>query len=178
MRHTRRLVGHALATGLLVAGLTGCVGAVAPREWAASVCTALRPWRAEIASLTVRAQQAMAAATTPAQTKQNLVEMLAGVQAASETARTRVVAAGTPDVDDGARIAARFAESLRAARDAYAHARTAVEGLDITDAKAFYAAVVAAFARLGDEYAGSSLDTTNLGSARLRRAFAEVPACR
>jgi predicted lipid-binding transport protein (Tim44 family) len=173
----RRILVPALVTGLLAGGSGGCAGAVAPRRWASAVCTALRPWRAEIASLTARTQEQMTAATTPAQTKQNLVALLAGVQDASETAWAKVAAAGTPDVDNGARIAARFVASLRAARDAYAHARTAVEGLDTTDPAAFYAAVVAAFGRLSEEYAQSSLDTTDLGSAPLQRAFAEAPDC-
>ena len=64
-----------------------------------------------------------------------------------------------------------------AARDAYAHARTTVAGLDAGDADIFYTAVGAAFDTLQKEYAASALDTGKLSSAPLRKAFNEVPEC-
>lgn len=169
-----------VALGLLAAGGSGACGgsAVAPRAWAKSVCSAVVPWRGKIEALTTTAQQQLTGTATPIQTRQNLVDLLAGAQAASEDARVKVVAAGTPDVAGGDRIAARFADSLRAARDAYAHAKATVDALDTADAKAFYAAVNAAFQRLNQEYEQSALDTTNVASVDLQRAFAEVPECR
>jgi hypothetical protein len=184
----RSIAGPAVALGLIVAGAAAggtaaCGGQVAPAAWAKSVCSALTPWRGEIDALTSRAQRqladpAAADPTTPAKTRQNLVDLLAGARTASETARAKVVAAGTPDVDGGDRIVARFVDSLRAARDAYGHAMDTIEGLDTTDAKAFYAAVGAAFQRLTKEYSQSALNTKNVGSVDLQRAFAEVPECR
>jgi hypothetical protein len=158
--------------------LGACGGGLAPATWAASVCAALAPWRTEIGSLTERAQRQMAGATTAAQAKENLVRLLDGARAASETARSRVDEAGVPDVDGGAEVAREFAASLMAARDAYGKARDAVGGLSTTDADAFYEAVENAMKTLNEEYARSALDTTKLRSAELRRAFDEVPECR
>src|ERR1700754_2378701 len=90
---------------LLSLVLSACGGGSAPAAWAASVCAALTPWRAEIGSLTERTQQQMDVATTPAQAKENLVQMLGGAEQASERARAQIAAAGVPDVDDGERIA-------------------------------------------------------------------------
>jgi hypothetical protein len=174
MRPPRALVPLVLL-GLV---LSGCGGGHAATAWAASVCTALAPWRNEISSLTDRAQRQMAGATTPGQAKENLVRLLGGAEAASEAARSRVSAAGVPDVDGGEQIAGQFVAALTAARDAYGNAKRAVQKLATTDDKAFYDGVAAAMATLTDEYARSSLDTTRLRSAELQQAFDEVPECR
>src|SRR3954469_3941786 len=95
---------------LLALGATmgGCSGAPGPRLWAASVCTALAPWRTEIGTLTTRTQQQMTAATTPAQAKENLTRLFGGAQSASERARAGVQKAGVPDVAGGAQVAQSF----------------------------------------------------------------------
>ncbi len=80
-------------------------------------------------------------------------------------------------MDGGDRIAARFAASLKAVRDAYGHARTTVSGLSTADAGAFYKEVGTAFGQLQQEYAASALDTGKVSSAPLRKAFNEVPEC-
>src|SRR5262249_25150918 len=139
--------------------------------------TALSPWRTQLAALTDQTQRQLTSTTTPEQAKQNLIGLLDGAAAASETARKSVADAGAPDVDHGAEIAARFVASLRTARDAYAHARGTVAGLDASDAQAFYAAVAQAFDKLQHEYAASALDTGKVSSAPLRNAFNGVPEC-
>src|SRR5690349_4911854 len=91
-----------LFVALVVAGtLVACGGGVPPKTWARSVCSALQPWRTEITNLNGRAQQQMSSATTPEQTKQNLLALVSGAQTATDTALSKVVAAGTPDVSDG-----------------------------------------------------------------------------
>ncbi|MFS8478440.1 MAG: hypothetical protein FWJ93_05630 [Micromonosporaceae bacterium] len=175
MRTPRALVA-ALVLGLAVGGCGG--DAPAPRTWAASVCGALAPWRTEIDTLIGHAQREMAAATTPAQAKEHLVGLLSGAEAASEAARARIADAGVPDVPDGERIARSFVEALTAARDAYRRAKATIETLPASDADAFYAEVRSALARLGEEYGRGALDTTNVRSEDLRRAFDEVPECR
>src|SRR5215470_9021175 len=101
----RRVVPIALVVGLVSA----CGGSgVEPAAWAKSVCTALSPWRTRLATLTDQTQRQLTSTTTPAQTKQNLVGLLDGAATASETARRKVAGAGTPDVDHGDEIAARF----------------------------------------------------------------------
>jgi len=172
----RRLAAPVLVIGVLAAGCGG--GDPAPRDWAASVCQALAPWRAKIDELSVKAQQQVSGGGTPATVRQSLVDLLGGAEAASETARTKVTEAGIPDVEGGARIATRFTDSLRAARDAYGNAKTTIGGLDTSDANTFNRSVAAAFSNLNKEYAQSALDTRNVDSVDLQRAFAEVPECR
>lgn len=168
--------GAALAV-VLVAALAACGGGrPAPRAWAAQVCEALAPWRAEIGALTSSTQQQMTAQTTPAQAKENLVRLLGGAESASETARAGVADAGVPDVDGGDEVAGGFVASLSAVRDAYGKARRTIEGLDT--GPAFYDGVGAAVETLNREYEASALDTTALDSPELRQAFDEVPECR
>jgi hypothetical protein len=177
----RRVASTMLAVGLALAG-AGCGGAdapagVKPAAWAKSVCTALSPWRTQLDTLTDQTQAQLTSSTTPEQAKQNLLGLLDGAATASETARRKVADAGTPGVDHGSDIAARFVASLQTARDAYAHAKVTVAGLDASDAQAFYAAVAQAFDKLQHEYAASALDTDKVSSAPLRKAFNEVPEC-
>src|SRR5207245_4009324 len=169
----------ALAAVLAVlATMAGCGSGVAPKTWAKSVCVALTPWHARIAALTGQAQGQITGGSTPAQAQQGLVALLAGARDASETARKGVADAGAPDVDRGAEIAARFVATLVAARDACGHAGTTVSTLDTKDQKAFYDGVATAFDKLNSEYATSALDTRDVGSADLQKAFSEVPECR
>ena len=158
--------------------LGACASKPSAAAWAASVCDALAPWRAEIGTLTGRAQQQMTAKTTPAQAKENLVRLLGGAQTASETARAKVAKAGVPDVDGGDKVAAGFLASLSAIRDAYGRARDGVDRLDAEPADAFYAGVAEVLKTLNEEYGRSALDTSKLSSPGLRRAFDEVPECR
>jgi hypothetical protein len=162
----------------LAATLSGCMSSPGPRAWAASVCTALAPWRAEIGTLTSRTQQQMTAATTPGQAKENLMRLFGGAESASERARAGVQKAGVPDVDRGAQVARSFTASLTAMRDAYGRAKTGIEALATAPTKTFYAQVGAVVDKLNTEYKQSELDTTRLDSKELKAAFDEVPECR
>jgi hypothetical protein len=165
-----------LAVVFAVLAASGCGADPAPRAWAAAVCQALAPWRAEITDLAATTQQQMTAKTTPAQAKENLVRMLGGAETASETARVKVTEAGVPNVDNGEAVAQGFVGSLVAVRDAYGKARRAIEGLDT--GPAFYDGVEATVDTLNKEYDASALDTASLDSPELRAAFDEVPECR
>lgn len=158
--------------------VTGCSSAPKPRAWAASVCTALAPWRTEISTLATRTQQQMTAATTPAQAKENLTRLFGGAQDASEKARAGVQRAGVPDVAHGATVAKSFTTSLSAVRDAYGRAKSGVQSLATAPAKTFYAQVTTVVDQLNSDYAKSSLDTSKLDSKELKDAFDEVPECR
>ncbi len=162
----------------LVAFLSGCSSAPTPQAWAASVCTALAPWRAEIGTLATRTQQQMTAATTPAQAKENLMRLFGGARDASEKARAGVQKAGVPDVAHGASVAQSFTTSLSAVRDAYGRARSGVQALAIAPAKTFYTQVTTVVDQLDRDYAKSELDTSKLDSKELKDAFDEVPECR
>ncbi|MEO3776161.1 hypothetical protein ABGB16_04730 [Micromonospora sp. B11E3] len=162
----------------LVLTLAGCGGGPSPRAWAASVCEALTPWRAEINKLTSSTQQQMTAQTTPAQAKENLVRLFAGAEQASETARRKVDEAGIPETDRGEEISQGFQTSLGKVRDAYGRARATISGLSIREPGAFYDGVRAAVETLNKEYDASALDTSRLSSEELKQAFDEVPECR
>ncbi|MFJ8579184.1 hypothetical protein [Micromonospora sp. NPDC093277] len=179
MRTRRATAAGKLTVVLATLGLVlaGC-GGPSPRVWAASVCQALTPWRAEINKLTSSTQQQMTAQTTPAQAKENLVRLFAGAEQASETARHRVEQAGVPETDHGEEISASFRASLSKVRDAYGRARVTIEGLDTAQPGPFYDGVRAAVDTLNKEYGASALDTSKLNSPELKEAFDEVPECR
>ena len=165
-----------LATLVLV--VSGCGGGPSPRAWAASVCEALTPWRAEINKLTSSTHQQMTAQTTPAQAKENLVRLFAGAEDASEDARRRISDAGVPETDHGDEISRGFRTSLEKIRDAYGRARDTIDRLGTAQPTAFYDGVQAAVDTLNKEYDASALDTSRLNSEELKQAFDEVPECR
>jgi hypothetical protein len=167
----------AVALAVTVA-LVGCGGGgVKPKAWTGQVCQALTPWRGQISTLNSRAAAQMTSATTPSQTRTNLLALLDGARTASDQARVRVAAAGIPDVADGKSIASHFVAALAQVRDAYAAAQHTISGLAITDPAAFYDGVSAAIDQLNKKYAQAGLDTGTLASAELRKDFDEVPAC-
>ena len=164
---------------VLCASLVACSSASGPRVWAASVCTALAPWRTEIGTLTTRTQQQMTAATTPAQAKENLMRLFGGAESASEKARAGVQQAGVPDVDRGEQVAESFPASLGAMRDAYGRARTGIEALATrARRRPSIPRSPSVVDKLNAEYQQSSLDTSRLDSKELKQAFDEVPECR
>ena len=169
----------AILTLLVVVGTSGCGDSkVPPAQWAAKVCAAVGPWRARIETLNAQAQQQVSAASSPVQVRASLMDLLNGAAVASENARQAVVAAGVPDVDGGDTVAARFADSLSRAREAYRHAGSDLASLATADPTSFYDGVVAVMNRLQTEYAASALDTSNLDSPALRDAFDGVDQCR
>jgi hypothetical protein len=177
MRPARPLI-VLLLVAVLSASLAACVHTTGPRTWAASVCTALAPWRAEISTLTDRTQEQMTAETPAAQAKENLVRLFGGAETASEQARAGVERAGVPDVDSGEEVARSFTAALSGMRDAYGRARAGIEALNTAPQKAFYEQVGAVVQKLNAEYEQSALDTGKLSSVELKQAFDEVPECR
>jgi hypothetical protein len=163
---------------LALVGVTACASGTPAVEWVTQVCGALVPWRTQITDLNTRAQQQVSAASSPAQTRDSLLELLEGAESATRQAHALVVAAGTPDVDGGAEVAQSFATSLEAAGEAYAQARIDMAALSTVDEAAFYDGVVTVLARLTDEYAHAGVDTSTLDSPELRAAFDGVDQCR
>ena len=170
------VVGRVLLFLMVISGLalTGCdreEPGVDADTWAASVCTALDPWRAEIDALTTQAQTAIGPDTTPVQTREELVKLLDGAAAASETARAAVESAPEPsaEVEGGSDARAAVLGYLASARDAYAAAGDAMEGLD-PGAEGFYDRVAAAMGELNEAY-GAGPDLAGVSSVELQEAF-------
>jgi len=163
---------------IAVAGCSGTPAKNTAQDWVGTVCAALTPWRSSIAELNSRAAAQMANATTPAQTQSSLVALVGGAEAASETARAAVAAAGVPDVTGGPAVASSFVTSLTGTRDAYAKARTDLQALSTADEKAFYDGVSAIMERLNAQYQASAVDTGALDSPELRTAFEGNASCR
>ncbi|MEV6349823.1 hypothetical protein [Actinoplanes sp. NPDC051851] len=171
-----RTISLALAPVLAVS-LGACSSEHGAQAWAASVCTALSPWRSEIDTLTTRTQQQMTSKTTPGQAKENLVRLFDGAETASEKARADVEKAGVPDVTNGKAIAAGFLGSLAGMRDAYGTAANGIDALATSPTATFYDQVGKVVDKLNSEYEQSSLDTTDLDSVELRQAFDSLPEC-
>lgn len=177
----------ALVVGLVAAGLACAVVSVwlfvfrqetvPASTWARSVCSALTPWKTKVAELTATAREEMGKTGSPAQTQTTLTTLLSGAEDASDQARSQIVSAGIPDVDEGSATSQRFVSALTHARDAYGHARTTIAGLPVVEETAFYDGVADAFVTLNEEYEASTLDISTVGPAELRNSFDEVSEC-
>ncbi|MEV0644699.1 hypothetical protein AB0I28_05505 [Phytomonospora sp. NPDC050363] len=158
--------------------LSGCDAeepGVSAGEWAATVCTTLDPWRERIDALTVQAQSAIGPDTGPEETKAELVKLLDGAATASETARAAVSDGAAAAVEGGEDARATVVAYLEGARDAYASAGDAMEGLD-AGAEGFYDQVAATMAELNTAYAAGP-DLAGVSSVELSEAFATVGEC-
>lgn len=171
----RRIAG-VVAVGL-VAAVTACASGVPAVEWADRVCSALTPWRGQIADLNTRAQNQMSTATNPTETRENLLVLLGGGRDASDNARTALVAAGEPRVEHGREIADRFVASITKARDSYSRAHDSLQRLPVDDPTVFYDGVIGVLGTLQSEYATSEIDTSQLESLELRDAFERADKC-
>lgn len=169
-----------LAATSVLAGATmaGCGSdRVPPKAWAGHVCRALKPWSSTITKLTRQTQQQMSSVTTPDQAKVTLVNLLDQEATASGKARDRLLAAGVPDVDNGARIAHEFGNALANAQRSYATARDRISRLSTADSGTFYQGVTTAIDALNKQYKAGALDTSKVKSEQLQRAFDTVPEC-
>ncbi len=173
----RRILASA-AVVLATAALLSCGGATEPKAWTDQVCQALTPWRSEITSLNTQAAAQLKQATSPVQARDSIMGLLDGARKSTESARSRIAAAGVPDVKGGKEAAGRLVAALAGVRDAYAEAQNTIGGLKTDPADTFYSGVVSAMGTLGQEYAKAGVDTDALGSADLARDFDEAPACR
>ncbi|CAM3347642.1 hypothetical protein [Stackebrandtia soli] len=165
-----------LISAAVVLALTGCSSTADATDWASDVCVALDPWRTEIDTLAAETGEAISDTSTPQETKDQLLALLNGAAQSTESALRDVQRAGIPDVDNGESIAERFADSLRATRDAYREAHDALRALSAGNAD-FYEEVANVMADLNTAYAAIP-QVAELNSAELEAAFADVDACR
>lgn len=177
MRAHRRAV---LVAGLVLGLVAACGGddAVPPKEWARSVCTAVKPWSEEIARLQAETRKKITAKSDIGQTKTELITLFGGMAQATDTALRKVREAGEPDVDDGEKIAEQFVSALAAARDSFTKGKNAVAALPTDDQKVFYDGVLAAGDAMSQENAKASQAFSDISSPELDEAFDEVPECR
>lgn len=166
----------AALAGVLALVVAGCGRSVPAPQWAAKACSTLIPWRGQITDLNHQAQQRLATATTPDQTRDQLVALLDGAEQATEAARASLAAAGAPDIDGGADLAGRIVGALERIRDAYARALAALRAIP-TSAATYYDQVAAVLTALTQEYERTAVDPSALASPDMQAAFAGQAQC-
>ena len=167
-------VSATLALGLAACGSDG----VPPKEWAKSVCLAVKPWSTQIEASVTQARTKITAGANPVQTKTELVTLFRGAEKASSDAIAKVKKAGVPAADKGAEVAAQFGEALEAAKANFGRAASRVEALPTTDRAAFFNGVVTVGDQLSKDNNASSAKLSDVSSKDLEKAFNDVPECR
>lgn len=161
-----------------VTAACGSPGTVPPDEWAGSVCRAVRPWSAEIQRLQGAARRQIDGRSDARGTKTELITLFSGMAEATDVALGRIRGAGVPDVDDGDRIAGRFAAALGAARDSFTRGKEEVATLPTDDQARFYDGVSAAGKTMSRENGRAGRAFEDVSSPELDSAFEGVDACR
>jgi hypothetical protein len=179
MRSVIRTVAVATLGVTLVVPLAACGSDGAPpKDWAKSVCLAVKPWSTRIEASVTQARTKITAGADPVQTKTELVTLFRDAEKASADAIAKVQKAGVPDADNGAKVAAQFGEALDAAKANFGRAASRVEALPTADRTAFFNGVVTVGDQLSKDNNASSAKLSDVRSKDLEKAFDDVPECR
>lgn len=170
---TRVLVAASAAMGLLV---SGCGSSdVSAKDWASDVCGSVKSVNKNME--TAAKNLKLDFKDLPA-TQKSFVSMLGTAQTESDKLATAVDEAGTPDVDNGEKVATNLEGKLREASKVFAGAKKKIEGTDASDPKAF----AVAFQQVGTDLQEQSKKLGDpakaIESQPLRTALQNDPGCK
>jgi hypothetical protein len=173
---SRSLVVLAAGAALLAAGFPAKT--VSPERWTRSVCSALTDWQD---GLTDAQNDADLDATGIAERKEALTQYLSDATDATGILLKRLKRAGTPDVDDGKKVASVFRKDFKRARDIFADAERAAGRLSTEDPTVFREAVLDIQSALseGAEEISRAFEVSEqkYDVEELDQAFTDEPAC-
>ena len=112
---------------------------VPPKQWAQSVCTSLRDWKTNVKDLTSEFRSAGGGSTDAAQVKDLLVTYLGNTVNETDALLTQLDEAGTPNLNDGSKVAGLFQQAITDVRDLFATGQQDAANLDTTDLTKFRA---------------------------------------
>ena len=168
---------------VLVAALAGCGGSgssgVSPSAYVHSVCTTIYPYERDVVVSGAKLQAALFAVKTPVEAKRVLQAYITTVSADTDTAVTKLRAAGSPNVKNGARIASTILDAFTAVGSAMHQALSEVASLPTGNLTAFRTGIQRLELRLSSlRNIGQKLQPGGLNSPELHKAGTRDPACR
>jgi len=156
-------------------------GALDAPAWAQRVCSAVLDW-SKAAERSAGNLEGKVSATDLKRSRAVLSRFMDDVVRETDRMITRVDAAGTPDIKQGAAIRQQLRANLRRARGLLADGRREAAALSVTDKKAFSKGATALGNRIETQFgalAGAIEKIDELyPSAKLDAAFAAAPACK
>jgi hypothetical protein len=170
----------AVAVLIAMAAFAGCGSSsgVSPAAYVHALCGAIYPWEQDVVSNSVKLQAGLALVKTPAQAKLLLQAYVTTVSTDTDTAVTRLRAAGTPRVKNGTAISHRIVAVFSQVASAYHQALAQVNGLPTASTSAYGAGLERLHTLLSSVgNISQQLKAGPLTSPELHKAAAREPAC-
>jgi hypothetical protein len=159
--------------------LSACGGSdrVSPTAYAHDSCTTLFVWLNAVQQHSNQISQALTPGATVKARRQALLDYVGTLVGETDTALEDLDHAGIPDVDDGARVAARLTGALEAVKTVLTNARSKLSDLPVDDAQAFGQAAAQVGASLQAGLRGVGSPIQGVTQPTLAAAFSREPAC-
>jgi hypothetical protein len=181
-----RVLALLLCVSTLALAASGCGGGKSysgtkPNIWAKTVCGALGDWAQGLKADSSRLGADLKGTTDLNVVKTKFVAFLEGAERSSGTMVSRIKAAGTPAVKDGAAMQQQLVSGLQGAQTSFTRAIARAKKLSTTNPQAFSAGVQALGGDVQKELTDTGTKFSNLGvkynDPNLNKATASEPAC-
>jgi hypothetical protein len=160
--------------------LTACGGSgssgVSPATYVKSICQAIGPFEQSVQSRST-ALKNLTGVKSPAQGKQLLQNFLNAVASDTDTALTKLKAAGSPSVSNGKQVSQAVVGAFTQLKSALQKAAASAGSLPTTSPEAFRAAAVQLGSSVQTSMTGIGSSLSNLKSSDLESAAKKEPAC-
>lgn len=174
---TRALVFCAFGT-LVISGCGGSVSGVAPAAYVRSVCGTLAEWKSDVQTATLRLRASARTTKSLAEGKQQYVQFVALLRAATARAAGELSAAGAPAVKQGQQRATMLVEAFERTTTLLGQAVTESASLPTTSTEAFKQSANALVQTVRSSTSGIEPGLEGLKDADLEKAAANEPACK
>jgi hypothetical protein len=168
----------ALAVVAAVLALAGCGSSSSSKvdagTYVGAVCSAITPLEKDVVSRSSALNNSTAASAT--QAKKTLQTFLAAVAADSDSALSKIKAAGTPDIKNGKTVSANVVKAFTELRDAMRTAVTKANALPTGSASAFKAGAQSLGTSVRSALNG--IDSSGLSNPDLGKAAANQASCK
>jgi hypothetical protein len=176
-----------LAALLACAALAACGGSsskstssakVTAASYVKALCSSIGPFERDVISRSSALN--LTSVKSPAQGKTALQSFLTAISKDTDTAVSKLGAAGTPNVSDGPHISTAILAAFTQLQTAMHHASSQAAGLPTTNATAFKNGAVALGNTVRDSMnrIGKNLQSSTLKSTALQKAAQNEPSCK
>jgi len=170
-----------LSTAAIAIGAAGCgssSGKVSPSAYVTSVCRAVAPLEQDIRSRESQLASTLSSIKSAAQGKRILQSFLEAFSRDTDAALSKLRAAGTPDVANGARIEHAIVDVFQRLDTAVKSAAGQAASLPTSSPQAFQAAASKLGTTVESSVSGIGSSLSELRSPQLQKAASSSSACK
>ena len=174
-----RLVTVIACAALLLAGCGGSSASskASPSAYLKSVCGAVGDWVAAVKARESRLVEQLPGSPTPIQGRRLLQSFIAEAVSATAQARSKISAAGVPDVNEGQHVASKVRGAFDQISSVLTRARADTEHLPTSNPTAFSIAATQLGTSVQQALSSIGAGLSALRSPQLEAAGSTIPAC-